>query len=70
MLRVWTVALVLLFATACAPKFPNDADHQDWDECVECHFLGDGPSPPDDHWDGGGNVTWDHENCDYCHVAK
>lgn len=66
-LRLVVVAIMLLLGTACAPKYPNDEDHQSGD-CVECHFHGDGPTPPDDHWDGAGNVTWDHSKCDLCHV--
>jgi len=70
MIRTTTIAVLLLFATACAPRYPNDADHQNDDSCVECHFHGEGPDAPDDHWDGGGNVTWDHQNCGACHIPR
>lgn len=77
MKRVLAVVAVLgivgLALAGCAPKYPNDAEHQGGlsssDNCIECHFYGDGPSPPDDHWDGSGNVTYDHSICAYCHTA-
>jgi len=74
--RLWVVVALLglcgLLGPACAPNYPNDADHQGGFEgsehCVDCHFNGDGPVPPDDHWDGSGNVTYDHSICAYCHA--
>ena len=64
-------ALATLFGPGCAPRYPNDTDHQGESEaCVSCHFYGNASRPQVDHWDGAGNVTYDHEECGYCHVPK
>ncbi len=65
------VAIAALYGLGCAPRYPNDAEHNvESSECMNCHFYGDGSRPPDDHWDGEGNVTYTHETCIGCHAPK
>ena len=65
--------LCMVLGAGCAPRYPNDQDHagafESSDACIDCHFKEDGPRPPEDHWDGAGNVTYDHSICEYCHTA-
>lgn len=68
------IALGLAFGPGCAPRFPNDENHQgDGDSsghCYECHFGGDAVQAPSSHGDGAGNVSWDYESCLSCHAAN
>jgi len=62
------VALVLL--TGC-PLRPADEQHREADDpqCIECHFHGDGPRPPGDHWAGDTASTY-HDACTHCHPVE
>ena len=68
---VAAAALAALFGLGCAPRYPNDTEHQvESRDCVGCHFYGEAVSPPESHWDGEGNVSLHYELCAGCHRAK
>ncbi len=64
----WLLAAAIPWWVGC-PTTPNDADHAGAAdaECIACHMVeGEGPSPPQDHWDGDGAASG-RDSCTHCH---
>lgn len=63
------IAVVVMLGLTGCPTYSDIPEHQDVDDptCINCHFVtGEGPAPPDDHWDGDTAATR-HDACTHCH---